>query len=235
MEMGVKYRWFMKNAVNRTKSAVKHASWYLRGRLAQRKYAGFSMIPPDMYATNIALLRHLRAARGCVIECGVWRGGMIAGMADVLGPQREYHLLDSFEGLPPAQEIDGERAAAYQADPGSPQYFDNCRAEVEYAKRAMSMSRARTKYFHQGWVADTLPTLQIPADGIAVLRIDADWYQPTLECLEALYPQVVAGGLVILDDYGYWEGTSKAVHRYLAERDLPVTISTEGSVAHIKV
>ncbi len=55
-----------------------------------------------------------RHVKGCVVECGVWRGGMSAGMAEVLGPDREYFLFDRFEGLPPATGPDGVYAKTWR-------------------------------------------------------------------------------------------------------------------------
>lgn len=70
------------------------------------------MITADDYVENLRLARWVGQVRGSIIECGTWRGGMIAGIADVLGRDRRYYLFDSFEGLPPAKEIDGAAALA---------------------------------------------------------------------------------------------------------------------------
>ena len=71
-------------------------------------------------------------------------------------------------------------------------------------------------HVHKGWFEDTLPTFSAPP--IAVLRIDGDWYESTMTCLSALWDAVVPGGLVLLDDYGSWEGCTKAMHDFLSER-----------------
>src|SRR5277367_3008793 len=76
-------------------------------RAIYRKYRNYTMIPEDSYIRNLKIAKRLKAIPGNIVECGVWRGGMIAGIAEVLGPSREYVLLDSFQGLPPAKEIDG--------------------------------------------------------------------------------------------------------------------------------
>lgn len=220
-------------------TAVKHlkewgsdASLVARGLLLHRKFREFTMVGPTIYAGNISLLQYVRDVPGCVVECGVWRGGMSAGMAEILGNSRKYYLLDSFEGLPPAQEIDGPEAAAWQQNKDSPTYFDNCRAEVEIARRAMAMSPARDVTYVPGWFSDTLAELQPPA-GIAVLRLDGDWYESTIQCLRALYPQVVPGGLVIIDDYYAWDGCSKAVHEYLAETESRDRLRSKHRVSYI--
>src|SRR5258708_35528739 len=79
---------------------------YVKGALAQRKYRRHTMIPPLVYMGNLALAQRFKHIKGCVVECGVWRGGMSAGLAEVLGPERHYYLFDSFRGLPPPGEKD---------------------------------------------------------------------------------------------------------------------------------
>src|SRR3954454_16547087 len=114
----------------RANLAARRAEWILRGYRMKSKYRDFTMV--WRYATNISILRHLDDPRGCVVECGVWRGGMIAGIADTLGPDREYHLFDSFEGLPPPTELDGAKAQKYVVDVDSSHYHDNCAAEMGF-------------------------------------------------------------------------------------------------------
>src|ERR1700736_3521338 len=101
--------------------------WFNKLRPIYRKYRTFTMIDGPTYLKNLMLAHSFRHIPGCVIECGVWRGGMSAGLADVLGPDREYFLFDSFEGLPPAEEIDGPAALLWQSNTQSPEYHDNCK------------------------------------------------------------------------------------------------------------
>src|SRR6266480_2286319 len=83
------------------------------------------------YCANLRLANRFTHLPGAIVECGTWKGGMIAGLACLFGAKRNYYLFDSFEGLPPAKEIDGESALRWQADKKSPRYFDNCRASVD--------------------------------------------------------------------------------------------------------
>ena len=181
------------------------------------KYRHFTMIPPSAYVANLALVRGAAGVPGAVVECGVWRGGMIAGMADVLGPDREYVLCDSFEGLPPVRPIDGPAAARWQQETGSPDYHNNCAASIDDARVAMSQSGATRVTYVAGWFDQTLTALQL-AGPVAVLRLDGDWYDSTITCLRHLAPRVHPGGLILVDDYYAWDGCSKAVHDYLAEQ-----------------
>src|SRR6266404_3274807 len=179
-----------------------------------RKYKAFTMIDRLTYIRNLKIAHSFRHIPGCVIECGVWRGGMIAGFADVLGPDREYFLFDSFEGLPLAQEIDGPAALRWQANTQSPGYLDNCKAAADDARTAMGLSAAAHFSLLKGWFDETIPPFSPPGP-IAVLRLDADWYESTFTCLKYLYPHVAPGGVVIIDDYEPWDGCARAVHEFL--------------------
>ncbi|MFK7923124.1 MAG: TylF/MycF/NovP-related O-methyltransferase [Bacteroidia bacterium] len=178
-----------------------------------QKYREYTMISQHRYIYNLQLAQSYEKIEGAIVECGTWRGGMIAGIAERLGPKRGYYLYDSFEGLPPATEIDGKDAIAWQSDTEANNYYDNCKAEESFAHEAMKLSGATNVKITKGWFSDTLPHYDGPE--IAILRLDGDWYESTMQCLENLYPAVKEGGIVILDDYHYWDGFSKAVHEYL--------------------
>jgi len=182
------------------------------------KYSGFTMIPRGDYCLNLQLAETVRDVAGAVVECGVWRGGMSAGIADVLGAQRTYILCDSFQGLPDAKPIDGAAALAYQSDPTHPEYHDNCSASEDYARRAMALSAASDVHIVAGWFEATVPHLRIP-DGIALLRLDGDWYESTMTCLTRIAPRLVPGGRIVLDDYYAWSGCRTAVDEYFKDRD----------------
>jgi O-methyltransferase len=199
------------------------------------KYKAYTMIDRSSYLTNLGLAREARKVDGCVVECGVWRGGMSAGIAEVLGPSRDYYLFDSFEGLPPAKaELDGSSAIKYQTEKTSPYYHDNCRAEIEYATTAMKMSGATSVKLVKGWFEDTIPSFVLDKP-IALLRLDGDWYESTMTCLEHFAPRVAPGGLIVIDDYLVWDGCTRAVHDYLSKHSLPHRIEQTRSVVFIRV
>ena len=174
--------------------------------------------------------------QGAIVECGTWKGGMACGMLAVAPGPRDFHFFDSFEGLPPAQEIDGQKAIDWQADTEAPDYYDNNRADRDaFERRVRAAARPdQHLHIHQGWFSDTLP--QAPDDlEIAVLRLDGDWYQSTIDCLENLFDKVLPGGLVIIDDYLDWDGCTRAVHDFLSARAATEAIqqSRFGGVFHI--
>jgi O-methyltransferase len=188
-----------------------------RLRKIYQKYKNYTMIPESFYIDNLSIAEANLRVRGCVVECGVWRGGMIAGIADVMGSDREYFLFDSFEGLPPARDIDGPAALAWQLNTESPGYYDNCRASVEEASAVMRMSAATSYSLIKGWFDDTVPAFRPPQE-IAMLRLDGDWHDSVLTCLRNLYPFVSPDGVVVVDDYYAWDGCARAVHEFLFEQ-----------------
>lgn len=197
-----------------------------------RKFKDYTMIPEETYLVNLKLANRVKDLEGCIVECGVWRGGMIAGVADCLGSDRKYYLFDSFEGLPEAQQIDGKAALEWQNNKNSPMYYDNCRAPKEYAQSAMELSAASNFKLEQGWFQDTLPLFP-RNEKIALLRLDADWYSSTQSCLNNLFDLVVTGGLIILDDYYAWDGCRKALHDFLSHNSRSESIESLDNVCFL--
>jgi O-methyltransferase len=159
---------------------------------------------------------------GAIVECGVWKGGCAGVAASVVkeaGYKRRLHLFDSFEGLPEPTKDDGPEAKSYsggRAD-GKLSTTGNCVGTQTDVKdvlfNRLSIDPAQVS-FHIGWFQDTVPKDHAEVGPISLLRLDGDWYESTLICLKHLYPQVVSGGYVILDDYGHWEGCRKALEEY---------------------
>ncbi|RZK56848.1 MAG: hypothetical protein EOO87_04435 [Pedobacter sp.] len=196
------------------------------------KYSGYTMIPKDIYIDNLKLCIQFNNIDGDVYECGVWKGGMIAGLATILKDTRTYYLLDSFEGLPEVKDIDGTNAKKWQLNTKGEFYHDNCRAKMEFAKELMKSTKVN---FHliKGWFNITLPTLKVKKP-IAILRLDGDWYDSTIDCLKYLYPKVAKDGLIIIDDYFAWDGCSRAVHDYLSSiKSLSRLRITDAGVCYI--
>ena len=190
-------------------------------------YRNATMCTPEVFAMNIKLAEHVAMLPGHVVECGTWRGGMIAAIAETLGPERHYVLCDSFQGLPPAQRIDGPDALAWQQNSR-----DNCRATADEARETMRFAGVTSYQVVEGWFHETLPRLD--AHPIALLRLDADWYESTLCCLENLWDRVVNGGIVVLDDYFVWDGCPRAVHEFLSHRSLAERVRQRGDVAYLE-
>jgi len=198
---------------------------YLKYSKLHKTYSHFTMIPKLLYYANLDLCNTFKSIPGAVVECGTWKGGMIAGIAEVLGPDRNYFLFDSYEGLPDATEKDGKSAFDYQQNKNSPGYYDNCKASQQSAIDAMRLSGAKNVKITKGWFNETLPKQQFK-NGIAILRMDADWYDSTMDILTNLFPQMNKGGVIIIDDYYHWEGCTRAVHDYLSKHECAEAITS---------
>lgn len=139
----------------------------------------------------------------------------MAGIAEIMGTNRNYHLFDSFEGLPDVTAIDGDKAAVWMETND----IAACKTDERYAREAMSQAGVDNANIVKGWFNETLKTVEFPR-GIALLRLDADWYSSTAECLNTLYDKVNIGGMIIFDDYFAWDGCSKALHDFLSVNKL---------------
>jgi hypothetical protein len=169
-----------------------------------------------------------RSIPGAIVECGVWRGGSsmaAALMLGALGAQgRDLCLFDTFEGMSAPTEADQRSRDAAPAD----RLLDTSRRDEKIwccsPLEEVRTNLASTGYpperihFVEGKVEETLPGAA--PETIAVLRLDTDWYQSTRHELEHLFPRLAPGGVLIIDDYGAWEGARKAVDEYFASSPL---------------
>lgn len=152
---------------------------------------------------------------GDFVECGVYAGMQVAVMWKALQDlrqRRRIHLFDSFQGVPPAGEKDGndwQRPEKVGAACSSRQNTENWlkKLGVDFSDLV----------WHPGWFADTVPGAD-PSE-IALLRIDGDIYESVKVCLDHLYARVSLGGYVIIDDYAL-QGGRRAVDDFLAEHGL---------------
>jgi len=153
---------------------------------------------------------------GEFIETGVWRGGasaMVRGVLKFRGvTDRKVYLADSFEGLPPPNDQD------FPADKGS-RYHTRGRLAVgveavEKTFNAYGLMDDQVE-FVIGWFKDTLHKLDVPQ--FALIRLDGDMYESTIQAILALYPKLAPGGFVIVDDYGGIKACREAIHDYRDE------------------
>lgn len=169
---------------------------------------------------------------GDVVECGVWRGGSMQAIALTLlaagDRARHLHLYDTFEGMPPPSDVDRRvingRPAATLMEEKSRDHPVWAVADLDDVRQGMSEIDYPSDlvHFHKGMVEDTIP--DGAPETIALLRLDTDWYESTRHELEHLYPRLSPGGVLIIDDYGDWEGARKAVDEYFAALDEPVLL-----------
>ena len=156
---------------------------------------------------------------GDIIETGVWRGGASIMARAVLAAydvtDRKVIVADSFEGLPPPNE------AAFPSDKGS--------ALHTFGELAVSLEQVQENFrrfdllddqvvFLKGWFRDTMPLVR--SERLAIIRLDGDMYESTIDPLRHLYDRLSPGGWVIVDDYGVLPNCKAAVHDFLDSRSL---------------
>jgi O-methyltransferase len=190
------------------------------------KASPYTMTSPARLKALIDAVRYLlqENIHGNIVECGVWRGGSMLAVALTLeqlgSDDRDLYLFDTYEGMtePGEEDVDFHGVSAedqLQAEERSKESHIWCYAGIDDVKRTMSTSNYSASSIHYvvGNVKDTLPD-QAP-EKIALLRLDTDWYESTRHEMEVLFPRLQPGGILIIDDYGHWQGAKQAVDEYL--------------------
>ncbi len=160
---------------------------------------------------------------GDLVECGVWKGGSAMMIAKTFLSRgvidKTIYLYDTFEGMssPTEHDISINGKLAKQQLLEEDKLNDSsiwCYAPFEEVANNMNLIGypANRIKLVKGKVEDTLPITK--PERVALLRLDTDWYESTKIELELLYPLLVNGGPLIIDDFGHWEGAKKAVIEY---------------------
>ncbi len=162
---------------------------------------------------------------GDFIECGVWKGGSCIIIALALiqfgDTRRRIRLYDTFQGmtepgcedviawnnLPVSEKMDRDRRAGKNS-------FASWAAGIGEVRRNLALTGYPEENFIliPGDVEETLNSAE--KDPVALLRLDTDWYASTLKELSILFPRLVPGGLLVIDDYGHFKGARRAVDEY---------------------
>jgi len=185
-----------------------------------------------IHATKYIIDNHVP---GDIVECGVWRGGSMMAVAHTLLKEkksdRNLYLFDTFEGMSKPTDIDisadGKKNAKikFEKNKKSEDSSDWCFASLDEVKKNMINTGYNSEKLHfiKGKVENTLPE-HIPKQ-IAILRLDTDWYESTKHELIHLFPKLVSGGVLILDDYGHWEGAKKAIDEYISQNKIQILLN----------
>lgn len=172
--------------------------------------------------------------KGAIVECGVWKAGNMMLAAKVLkelgDETRDLYLFDTFEGMsePTCTDIgiDGLNAIEqFEKMKENNNSSSWCYSSLEEVKENMSKTGYAKNKIHyiKGKVEDTIPNV-LP-DTISLLRLDTDWYESTKHELIYLYPKLTKKGILLIDDYGYWQGSKKAVDEYIEEEKLSIFLN----------
>jgi O-methyltransferase len=171
-----------------------------------------------------------RRIPGAFAECGVWRGGSVLAMVLTLQQvglrDRDIHLYDTFEGMTEPTEADTSPVSEPALETWKRAQGEGGRPWKElFDPDLFNEEKVRETLLSTGYPADRLHVVKGPVDQtlpgsaprqLALLRLDTDWYESTRHELEHLYPRLADGGVLVVDDYGHWEGARRAVDEYMA-------------------
>ncbi len=192
----------------------------------------YSMASWERLYANINSIKYLVDSQieGSVVECGVWRGGSMLTMLETLRQcseiNREIYLYDTFTGMSAPSIEDGNFAHEKFKELQTGEEKSNwCCADLNDVKSTINLCDYPKEKIHfvKGKIENTVPRT-IP-DKISLLRLDMDWHDPTFHALTHLYPRVQHGGVIILDDYGHWDGCKKAVDCFLKENNINILLN----------
>lgn len=206
----------------------------------------YTMTNQETVSALIEAVKYIVTNRidGAMVECGVWKGGSIMAMAltlKELGDEtREIYLYDTFSGMSSPSDVDisftGTTAQEIFSKANISGEGSNwCLSAIEEVRENV----IKTGYpidkfrFVKGKVEKTIPN-NLPKN-IALLRLDTDFYESTKCELTHLFPLLSPRGVIIIDDYGYWEGQRKAVDEYISEKSLCILLNRMGSTGRIAI
>ncbi len=205
-----------------------------------------TMTSPERIFSLIEAVRYVvkNNIEGDIVECGVWKGGSMMAVAETLkvldNTNRHLYLYDTYEGMSAPTELDktynGDNAEVLlNSNTDKEQNLVWAYGALEIVKQNMQSTGypADMITYVKGKVEDTIP--QTVPKKIAILRLDTDWYESTKHELVYLFPLLVNGGVLILDDYGHWEGAKKAVDEFLNSYPHPVLLNRIDETGRIAI
>jgi len=181
------------------------------------------------------LFKMVQHKPGWIVECGVYRGFSLFALAKFMeifcmgDKSRKVLGFDNFAGLTELSQEDGKKDEEVGKKKGglSPlKYREDVMELMEICNQDAFAPWAKRVEIVEGDVEKTIPKYvsDYPGLRISMLHLDIDLYNPTKIALEHLYPRVVSGGLVVLDEYAHidWGGESKALEDYFASLGEPI-------------
>ena len=183
----------------------------------------FSMIRDDRFVANAQAIEYIldKNIQGDIVEVGVWKGGSIISMLMTLQKNnslnRNVHLYDTFSGMTPHTDKDFDQDNRTAESLISSDPFWLCISSLDEVKNNIKVSSDYPEDLIKYHVGDICKNEYIP-EKIAFLRLDTDWYESTKCELEMFYNSVASGGVIMLDDYGHWQGCKRAVDEFLKDK-----------------
>ncbi len=205
---------------------------------AFEKSSGFTMTSVERMFASWTAAKYVieNQIPGSFAECGVWRGGSVLLLLNALihfgDTSRDVYIYDTFEGMTKPTEEDRARdmedTESYWRATQKGGVTDWCYGSIEEVRHNVSLSGYPQERLHfvKGPIEQTVPGT-VP-ESLAYLRLDTDWYESTRHEMVHLYPLLNQFGVLLIDDYGHWEGARKAVDEYFVEKKLkPLIFRTD--------
>jgi O-methyltransferase len=197
----------------------------------------FTMTSHEKLHALISAVRYVSRYNvpGDIVECGVWRGGSMHAAARVLDQagdhSRDLYLYDTFEGMtePTDQDVRHDGRSAAELFPSAESKTSWLCATIEDVSAGFDTVPYPKERVHliKGPVEETIPA-HLP-ERIAVLRLDTDWYASTAHELAHMYDRLVPGGVLLIDDYGWWLGSRQATDEFLERTGEQLLLVRTGS------
>lgn len=212
----------------------------------------FTMTSDERICALVEAVRYVIAKNvpGAFAECGVWRGGSVLAIILTLQKldidDRDIYLYDTFEGMTPPTEKDTSDFSA----PAKEIWDENISQGKApfgpaFAEKYFNFSDVKNTILGSGYPAERVHFIKGPveqtipssvAEKIALLRLDTDWYESTKHELVHLYPRIPIGGVLIIDDYGHWNGCRQAVDEFFSREDIgPVLLNRIDYTARLAI
>tara|TARA_B100001093_G_scaffold114764_1_gene107102 strand:- start:1956 stop:2732 length:777 start_codon:yes stop_codon:yes gene_type:complete len=195
--------------------------------------SNYSMTSHDRMFSLMKSLEYViqNNVEGDLVECGVWKGGnliVFQKYVEKFNLNKKIFAYDTFEGMSQPDEIDktfeGE-SASIQLDKLEKKNVDRKKniliadCSLEEVKNNFEKNTNKNNLICiKGKVEDTLLKDENLPKKISILRLDTDWYSSTKKELEILYPLLEKNGILLIDDYGYWQGAKKAVDEFFKDK-----------------
>jgi len=182
----------------------------------------YTMVGSDRLRNLVDCVSRINMAgiQGDVVECGVCDGGSSALMAKYMGNNRHIWMYDSFQGMPETTERDGNEAREFEG---------SCVGSVENVHRALAALGIKEESYRiiEGWFEESFVNHPLP-EKVALLHCDADWYDSVLLVLNTFYDRIPDGGVIVLDDFGYWEGCREAFYDFCFAKGIKPLLERAG-------
>lgn len=202
-----------------------------------KKYCDRSMVIWEGMYDNYLAAKHIgiNLIEGDIVECGVYLGGSMGLIKETIDLysksklQKKYYLFDTFEGMPDPSKVDHmlfEKDALYSFSRFKKEKrvdgtSNHSRGELDEVKKTLLIANKSLKNFRfvKGLVEVTLKDIKNIPNKIALLRLDTDFYDSTKIELEILFSKLVRGGILIIDDYGTWNGSKQATDEFFSKNN----------------